>query len=866
VYRDFGVVPEVEQGIIELLFTAAFPSGDVSPFTVITRDHALWTTKYPQREMTILDVTPTFGRLGTPIAVWGSQLEREVKRQLLSVGWPASQIVAQYQREQAPAPMIPDFGLLDDVGNLAAILEVKGMSSLLGATLAQTINTGKTLASRFAIVTNGEKVLIYDSKSDMTTSRDQLPTPEEVGLEVKPLNVEPYDDGPVRVVPILERSEIAQRLHKFQSHTLIFDHTMPWGNKPDVPTSLFDLGTSEEKMDSTVGICLASMCFSSSYRKKRSELTYHFQIAGIVELPSDILKPYANVKSCLISLRRSRPNSEREKSYFLALSSRDELIDCSTRPWFTSLKKGLSGRETDNGFRATVNPGEPWTIAAHHPGNKRIETELSKYATVTLGDVCEIKNGFRHSRDEVVGGRGVAVVRGRDISRGIDSKEELTHYRLSESPPEDARLLAGDVLFQRIGSTPACMIVPPSLTGAIASDTTIVVRSKDEQLSPFAIFQFFSSSIGRQLLTSISSGVSAPTLSVTALRQLKVPLLPRELYSGLDELTEIEQALRTKADKLRSLRLDLFGIESQTTPEQRLQEIRQTAKAISASIGQAESQEFQIRNFYPYPLAFLYRSLASNTVHGDLYRDQLRLAENIIAFVASVSLALVSPPDRASSGIDLRAYWRKGISPGDWREISQKCSRILISYRANPIAQALAALWNDRRHRTFRDRIDQLISRKNDFKHDRGPKNDEDFEAESAKTNAALADCMGALGFLAEYPLRLIRDMSRIRGGREVTLVTLTCMGDHPGFGQQQMTYPDALTKNDLYIEIEKDNWNQLYPFLLAHNCSQCNNREFYFVDRWPDKNGLAVLKSFERGHTYESGEAGEELARWPTS
>jgi hypothetical protein len=241
----------------------------------------------------------------------------------------------------------------------------------------------------------------------------------------------------------------------------------------------------------------------------------------------------------------------------------------------------------------------------------------------------------------------------------------------------------------------------------------------------------------------------------------------------------------------------------------------------------------------------------------------LRLAENVIAFIASVSLALIATQDRASSGINLKTYWQKGISPGDWRDISQKCSQILAAYKANGLAQALHALWNDRRQRNVRDRIELLIRAKNDFKHDRGPKGEEDFKVECAKIQAALDDCMHGLGFFAEYPLRLIRDMSRIRGGRDVTLVTLNCMGDHPGFAQDHETYPDPLTKNDLYIEIEKENWTALYPFVVPHNCSQCNHREFYFVDRWPSKSGEATLKSFERGHTFESPEAGEALKGW---
>ena len=49
----------------------------------------------------------------------------------------------------------------------------------------------------------------------------------------------------------------------------------------------------------------------------------------------------------------------------------------------------------------------------------------------------------------------------------------------------------------------------------------------------------------------------------------------------------------------------------------------------------------------------------------DLYREQLRIAENILAFLASVSLVLLRKQDRDEAGIDLKEYWRSGISPGD---------------------------------------------------------------------------------------------------------------------------------------------------------------------------------------------------------
>jgi len=160
----------------------------------------------------------------------------------------------------------------------------------------------------------------------------------------------------------------------------------------------------------------------------------------------------------------------------------------------------------------------------------------------------------------------------------------------------------------------------------------------------------------------------------------------------------------------------------------------------------------------------------------------------------------------------------------------------------------------------FRSRIEQLIRLKNDFKHDRGPKTEEDLRQATTGTQEALQDVMRELGFFTEHPIRLIRDVSGIRGSRSVNLNTLLTIGDHPGFTQQQINYPEPLTKNDLYIEAGKDDWTALYPFLVPYNCPQCKNREFYFIDRWQGKTGPATLKSFEHGHSQSINEIGNAL------
>jgi len=136
---------------------------------------------------------------------------------------------------------------------------------------------------------------------------------------------------------------------------------------------------------------------------------------------------------------------------------------------------------------------------------------------------------------------------------------------------------------------------------------------------------------------------------------------------NLDELRQIERDMRIQADKIESLRLNLFSTESANDLKMNLFEIRQTARTMAASIQQAEKFEFQIRNFYPYPLAYPYRKLTSIDLIQDLYMEQLRVAENILAFLGSITLALLG--EKNLKEIEIK---KGGISPGTWRDFLPK--------------------------------------------------------------------------------------------------------------------------------------------------------------------------------------------------
>ncbi len=126
--------------------------------------------------------------------------------------------------------------------------------------------------------------------------------------------------------------------------------------------------------------------------------------------------------------------------------------------------------------------------------------------------------------------------------------------------------------------------------------------------------------------------------------------------------------------------------------------------------------EQRISGSCPAPLASGFRTLARISDPRDLYREQLRFAENVLAFLGSVSLALLREEDRERSGIDPRSYWRGGISPGDWKEIVQKCSKVFAGYREVPLARAIRGLKIGTEQKGFGRDVIELIRAKNDFK------------------------------------------------------------------------------------------------------------------------------------------------------
>ena len=876
--RSGNALPDsVRNGLREVLLGAAALTPAHS-FAVLTTSPQDWLLGATDQALAIIDVSAIFGT-----SAWrtGKDLEGFVLSRLMQLGWSHSNL-RQGQRLEVSPRFFPDITLCNDDGEPLAFIDVK--ASLRDERIQQVYAHYRTIAARWPrvgiYVTDGRGVLRLQTNAE-PIDVDGLPTPESFGLTPGTSAESGLAfTSQLGVTYPTNFDELLSALAFQPDPVFLVDHTLPWGDRSpsieqmaeQLPRSirtklgrvdsalafLLSTVTAAGAARGLVALVLRAFLSSSRYELIRKHLQDAFPLRGIVSLPDRLLTPLTMIPSALIAMGDFGTTSR--DVIFIPVSNPGELISPRTQLWWTSFVSGIQGEKTNLGFRACVSSPESWEPERHSPAIAAIEAQLRAISEVKLlGEVCDIMPGMVTRLKEASRGKGHSVIRGRDLSEGgVLNAEKLDKFDVdAASLRRSPRIMSGDVLLQRIGSSPTAAVAGPDLSEALLSSNVLLLRPKNTGINAASLVSFLSSSIGQQLLASTAAGVQIRTLSVRTLKSIPVPLLTDEVVSELDSLKILEQELRAQAAKIEAMRLNLFAADSKQALADSLKSVKQLSRSLSNSMNQAEDLDFQIRNLYPFPLAFGYRQLSSLTTPQDVYRELLRLVENVLAFLGSLSLAM-GLATKARIQLDLVDSWRSGISPGHWRQI---CQHVADAIRdKGDFAQSLSQLWQERRAPRFDKAIDDLIVAKNNFKHDRGPAIDQEFAAECKTLRETIELGMRKLGFLTNYNLQYVVDVNGIRNSPRIQVRTLAMIGDHPAWPQKTFEHLGFLTKGDVFLPLTSNDWCSLYPFLVVETCRQCKARESYFIDGVDFRRKIAFLKSFERGHSMESSEIGAQL------
>ena len=182
----------------------------------------------------------------------------------------------------------------------------------------------------------------------------------------------------------------------------------------------------------------------------------------------------------------------------------------------------------------------------------------------------------------------------------------------------------------------------------VIHDNTLYLKIRNPDISPTYIQDFLNSEPCKKVISARAvitqengQGKKIETIFAPALATIPIPLT--ENYFESDVIQNNEIKLHLALEHLSQRRKDLFQPSSKDAFGNEIRELQRLSNLISASIASIEDLRFQIANFFPYPLAYGYRLLSSILNPLEIYREQLRHSENILAFLGSVSIALLEP-------------------------------------------------------------------------------------------------------------------------------------------------------------------------------------------------------------------------------
>lgn len=478
---------------------------------------------------------------------------------------------------------------------------------------------------------------------------------------------------------------------------------------------------------------------------------------------------------------------------------------------------------------------------------------------------------FRNEKDQ----EGTTpIIRVYDLSSSTIRVDDLTHVDINQNSPEyyihHVATEDKDILIGGIRYPFRTYLIEPELSGIFISRGVYAIRLyQDYQHLARYIIEFFNSDIGQSMISSTTNGFGISRIRRSELQQLDIPIPDKSIIDLLNNLHNVESQFIDRVDKTRNLRHRLFNIQDEEKVSMELRNLNTEAHILATSLVQSDSLEFQIRNFYPFPIAFAYRALSTIREPAILYIEQLRVAENILAFLGSIGLILASYSNLLNNNQQtltrdhLKGYWQGGISPGNWRELGRRSATILRTNTEFAILQGFTALWfkgRGSKESAFASTLDKVIGYKNDFKHDRGPASPHEYIEANNLMKECLDQIMGPLAFFIQNPIRLVLHVRAQRKTKYAILDTLQYMGDHPSMRQEKVTLSEFLPQDDLYIEMASQEWAPLYPLISTHYCPDCKTRETYMIDKWNPLEKKIILKSFERGHTLESGDNIQEI------
>jgi hypothetical protein len=418
----------------------------------------------------------------------------------------------------------------------------------------------------------------------------------------------------------------------------------------------------------------------------------------------------------------------------------------------------------------------------------------------------------------------------------------------------------GQYLFQqepgwKVCIRPAVQEMKPEWVGSLPGRDVIALRSRAGTDAVAVLLAFFGEMVFGHWLSQWFEKITRAQNdrgAIAALKRVSIPRLPKRVIDTLGDWASLAQELsfygaEQPADEL------LLTANNQPELDRRISKLETENYAFNQAFTAANDVDFQIRNFYPFPIAYPYRMLSLPSHPTDLLHLENAMTESMLALLASITLAISKPSSRRVVALfdrhDERGF-RSGC--GVWKTVAKSVAGELLSPNPDGLAGQLKALWRGR----FDKNAERLVNIRNNDVHRHGSS-----VAIADEARKLLASCFEDFAFLIRFPIVYVLNPNVRRSGLCQHPIHIY-RGDHPAHEQSTLELTTPLPES-LYI-FSDDGAKDLFPFISVRDCSICKKREVFFLDTRDKDKDLWSVKSFENpSHIMRAEDISEGLKAW---
>lgn len=530
------------------------------------------------------------------------------------------------------------------------------------------------------------------------------------------------------------------------------------------------------------------------------------------------------------------------------------------------------GGETEYGYvlRQELTPEDKLLFELHQRRLKqRVEDMRHLGLLVELGTLVEIlrsneiplpeAQSTKRSTSEV----STPILNARDI-RPDGSIDVEGANGAGVSRRSSLLLKANDICIRQIQGLQsdglvAALVTPDILPRSAGRHILILRLMVDSQVNQDYLINYLRSKRVTEWLLAQGTGM---TLSPSILSKLPTPIPDQELINALAGLKEAENTFYQWQLESQSAMSALFDYESARDARLHILSTGRMVKQRHVAGLQVQDLGYRVRNQFPHPVAFRWRTVEAAKTDLEGYLQVLECAEAVLCYLANLAILSVQAVDGGKIGYlgnmaDRLYKFGHGTNMGDWMAILREVQ----SSKALRKTSDLAPFYEVHRfldNGDVGDAVARLKKLRDAQSHGRGPKGRKVVETfdEALRMLRILVD---AGSFLSEYPLWYVETTKRDALMRTTTLQYRDIMGDHPYVPVKtcEVSIEDVEAES-LYAVEQSGKLHLFRPLLSRRECPICGSWSTFYLDSYRQSDDVCVLKSMEHGHTLDDQQSSE--------